>query len=660
MAFRINAAWQQVALLVLPALPHLCSSLTLQHGSAHSATYAGSEHGCQGKFLHGVASGDPLSNAIVVWTRLTPEASTAWSNPLSWSIWEASPDSGDSSPDGTLIASGGAWANATTDFTVKVDVVDEGLQPGVEYVYQFQCGNTASPIGRFHLPPAAPKHMEKLKYAIFSCSNWGWGHFTAYGAAAASHDLDFWLHLGDFIYESGDAYPPPEEVIRGGLEPQHDLVSLQDYRQRLALYRTDPSLQLLSSKAPSITIWDDHEIVNNAWARGGSRHYPHQGSFADRVRNAMQAYHEWMPTRKDPTMEDPPYMKWRRFDFGDLATMLVLETRLLHRMHGSSVDTQVITDHVNKLLKVHDYPPPDTWHDSELDKELQAVAKMSRKQSMAPDSRILGTEQMEWMELEMQESVREGITWQLLAQGEIMQPMMTGDFLGAVKQAKEKGSIEASQWEHAVEQVAKGDTEADHRAQVDLAEGAYGILRRWETWSGYGHEYERLLALFHGAGSASNPVVYSGETHNAWVGQLRDQHSKEVVAVEFAGMSVSSPGIERHMPWCPWDLQVAAHKVANPDTVWADTHNRGFMLVELTHAEHTVTYYSVDVHAANSTMADCLASFQLVQGSKQIQPVACQQHSPRATTDAVERASGPIATKTRGIVPFGQNSTHHF
>eukprot|EP00971_Amphidinium_carterae_P146325 2900341-Amphidinium_carterae.1 len=402
MVFRINAALR-VALCCLP-IP-LCCSLTVSH----------IDHDCQGKFLHGVASGDPLSNAIVVWTRLTPEKTTAWANPLGWSVWEAATEPGDA--HGKLVAAGGAWANASRDFTVKVDVVDEGLMPGVEYVYQFQCGRVASPMGRFHLPPASPHHIEKLTYAVFSCSNWGWGYFTAYAAAAAARQLDFWLHLGDFIYEIGDSdYPNKEQQVRGGLVPTHALLSLQDYRERYALYRTDVSLQRLSAHAPAITIWDDHEIANNAWVQGAQRHYPHQGAYADRVRNAMQAYHEWMPTRTDPAMEDPPYMKWRRFEFGDLASMMVLETRVLNRKHGASVDGQVIRDHVKKLLKVHDYPHPDTWPGSRLDVELQAVANLSKRQSMAPESHILGTEQMEWMELEMLSSVKKGITWQLLAQ----------------------------------------------------------------------------------------------------------------------------------------------------------------------------------------------------------------------------------------------------
>ena len=130
--------------------------------------------------------------------------------------------------------------------------------------------------------------MPELRYATFSCSNWGWGYFNAYDAASKL-DLDFWMHLGDFIYEYGvdSHYPSPRQAVRyapspGGLQPPHEIVTLDDYRKRYALYRQDEGLKALSASAALIAVWDDHEIANNPWVSGAQNHQPNEGNWDDR------------------------------------------------------------------------------------------------------------------------------------------------------------------------------------------------------------------------------------------------------------------------------------------------------------------------------------------------------------------------------------------
>ena len=142
-----------------------------------------------------------------------------------------------------------------------------------------------SPLGRFKTLPGENAHVEEMNYAVFSCSNYGWGLFNAYDAASREDDLDFALHLGDYYYEySSDVYPSKREAVRWeGLEPQHETMTLQDYRARHAAYRKDSGLQQLTAKIPLIAMWDDHEVADNQYTGGANHHRePEDGSFKER------------------------------------------------------------------------------------------------------------------------------------------------------------------------------------------------------------------------------------------------------------------------------------------------------------------------------------------------------------------------------------------
>ena len=312
----------------------------------------------QAHFEHGVASGDPSSDSIVIWTRVTPALSLAeqpapesLSLEVSWFVWFET--------DNTLVQTGVFTTNGTRDWTVKHIVC--GLVHSTPYLYNFTIGAAASPTGRFSLPPPAGVHLDSLHYAVFSCSSWAWGYFNAFGAAArrsAVHRrLDFWLHVGDYFYEDGQeqSYPRADQAVRWtGLQPATETLTLRDYRLRHALTRTDVDLQAISEAAPLIAVWDDHEITNDPWVGGAQAHNPEngEGDWWVRKRAAVKAYHEWMPTRIEP----PPACTtnaasvaasaaeismctgthegeriYRQFRFGTLAALFMLETRLLAR-----------------------------------------------------------------------------------------------------------------------------------------------------------------------------------------------------------------------------------------------------------------------------------------------------------------------------------------
>ncbi|MDD9381753.1 alkaline phosphatase D family protein [Streptomyces sp. ZAF1911] len=271
-------------------------------------------------FLHGVASGDPLPDGVLLWTRVTPTAGAvpgSGAGPAVAVGWEVAEDKAFS----RIVASGTVTASAASDHTVKADV--RGLRPQTAYWYRFTAGATVSPAGRTRTAPVATTAPAGVRFGVVSCANWESGYFSAYRHLAARADLDAVLHLGDYIYEyQSGGYPEPKYVVRQH-EPLHEILTLADYRTRHGKYKTDPDLQALHQAHPVIAIWDDHEIANDTWSGGAENHDPAtEGSFAARAAAARQAYFEWMPVRT--STEGTVY---RRLQFGTLADLHLLDLR---------------------------------------------------------------------------------------------------------------------------------------------------------------------------------------------------------------------------------------------------------------------------------------------------------------------------------------------
>ncbi len=263
-------------------------------------------------FYYGVASGDPLQDAVIIWTKVSPEDSV---DQLSVR-WEFSlEDSFDN-----LVASGNHIAQAESGYTVKVDIT--GLNPGTRYFYRFNFEGVYSPTGR---TMTAPKDdVDSLKLAIVSCSNYEFGPFNAYGALAERKDIHAVLHLGDYIYEYGEKVYGDTTTGRFHLPP-HEIVTLEDYRTRYGQYRLDKDLMEAHQMHPFITIWDDHEIANDSYKDGAQNHQPDkEGDYLDRREIARKVYYEWLPVRPDKNL-------YRTFDFGDMAELIMLDERLAGR-----------------------------------------------------------------------------------------------------------------------------------------------------------------------------------------------------------------------------------------------------------------------------------------------------------------------------------------
>ena len=284
-------------------------------------------------FYHGVASGDPLHDAVIIWTRVTPEDSLD-AIPVGWEI--------STTADFQTVSQSGSFETTPgRDYTVKVDV--QGLEPDTYYYYRFRALQAVSATGRTRTAPLG--EVEKMKFAVASCSNYEAGYFNAYGRIAERQDLNAVLHLGDYIYE----YEPGkygDTTINRTHYPAREIVTLADYRLRYSQYRLDKDLAAAHAQHPFITTWDDHEIANNSYADGAQNHQPSEGDYMTRKEVARKAYYEWLPVRGSAGQD-----LYRHFSFGDLADLVMLDERLAGRTaQADSLSDPSLQDSTRTML----------------------------------------------------------------------------------------------------------------------------------------------------------------------------------------------------------------------------------------------------------------------------------------------------------------------
>jgi len=288
-------------------------------------------------FRHGVASGDPLPHAVVLWTRVTPTADAtpgSGKGPQVSITWQVARDAGFS----RIVRQGRCMTGPGRDHTVKVDA--DGLTPGTAYFYRFRWNGQTSRVGRTRTAPAHDSLPARLRLGVVSCANLQAGWFSAYRHLADRDDLHAVVHLGDYLYEYGPGeygYGSGEVDIRTH-DPAHEMVSLSDYRRRHAQYKLDPDLQALHAKYAFIATWDDHEVANDQWKKGAENHQPDEGGYLARRARAHRAYDEWMPVRLSSTaaLGDGTRM-FRRLRFGRLAELTMLDLRSYRDQQVSGV-----------------------------------------------------------------------------------------------------------------------------------------------------------------------------------------------------------------------------------------------------------------------------------------------------------------------------------
>ncbi len=311
-------------------------------------------------FYHGVASGDPLQDRVILWTRVTPEDST-----IKVSVkWELS----ESSKFESILKSDTTSTSASRDFTVKVDA--DGLQAGKIYYYRFSALGKTSVTGRTKI---LPENTDSVKLAIVSCANWEFGYFNPYDKIGDRNDVDAIVHLGDYIYEYKSGGYGDTTIGRYHLPP-HEIVSLWDYRTRHAQYRLDKGLFHVSQQMPMIAIWDDHEIANDSYTKGAQNHQPEEGDYEKRKNAAKQAYYEWLPIREGGK-------HYRSFSYGSLVDLIMMDERLEGRTKPvDSLTDPTFNNDDRAILGAEQL----TWLESKL-KDSKAVWKVIGNQAMFSD-----------------------------------------------------------------------------------------------------------------------------------------------------------------------------------------------------------------------------------------------------------------------------------
>lgn len=293
-------------------------------------------------FYHGVASGDPLADRVIIWTRVSPDSGFAGPATVEWRM---ALDTGMTQ----VVQSGTHTTHDSVDYTVKVDVT--GLSANTYYYYEFTYNQKHSIRGRTRTAPSAMQ--DSLRFAVVSCSNYEAGFFNVYRVLTERNDVDALIHLGDYIYEyehNGYAFNSTANRV---WEPSNEIITLADYRARYSCYKLDDDLIRLHQQYPFIMVWDDHESANDSWMNGAENHDASEGPWIDRKRASQRAYMEWLPIR--PKNQGNIEEIYRKINFGPLVDLLMLDTRLIGREEQSGTSGSTVNDPNRTLLGTTQY-----------------------------------------------------------------------------------------------------------------------------------------------------------------------------------------------------------------------------------------------------------------------------------------------------------------
>lgn len=531
----------------------------------------------QADFLHGVASGDPLQDKVILWTRLTPVDLNVHLR-VTWEI--ATDDQFKQN-----LKTGTVQTTKTDDFTVKVDATD--LQAATTYYYRFRFGSKVSPVGQTKTLPVT---TNKVSFAVCSCSNYPAGYFYVY-REMAKQNVDVVIHLGDYIYEYGaDGYATEDAEKLGRTLPSDnnkEIIKLDDYRKRYALYRQDKDLQVVHQRHPFIVIWDDHELANDTWREGAENHQSNEGPFLERKLAALQAYFEWMPIR--PVSSTDHLNIYRQFNFGSLVQLTMLDTRIIAR---------------DKQLEYTDY-----MITSGLD------AQKFQADLTDPKRTLMGYTQRDWLVDKLKQSTA---TWNVIGQQVLMSKMwIPAELLASLGQITSGGTSPdtlAKMTAQITELVTlklrleQGDPTltVQEKARVTTL-----VPYNLDAWDGYYAEREFLytkLAEFN-----KKIIVLAGDTHNAWASYLYSQKG-EYVGVELATSSVSSPGLEKYLsiPLAQLQQFEFAFTTLIDELAYCNLNQRGYLMVTLDDKQVQSDWIFVDSIKNAEYKVDSSRSYQLV------------------------------------------------
>jgi len=517
-------------------------------------------------YVHGVASGDPDDNSVIIWTRVS---GLKKSQPVSWQVaLDASFEQ--------VVSSGVEVTNPHQDYTVKA--VATGLDSGQVYFYRFACDGVSSPVGKTRTLPTG--QLGKLGLALASCSNYAFGYFNAYNAIANDEAIDFVLHLGDYIYEYSATGWGAETALslNRAHTPINEIVSLQDYRERHAQYKADPDSQRMHAAKPLLLVWDDHESTNNPWVGGAQNHQPaDEGRWIDRRDNAIRAYYEWMPIR-EPSVGAERKNFWRRYQFGNLATLVTLESR--HTGRSEQID---YGDFLGRIQSLDD------------------AEAFKRDVLGAPDRTMISPAMEAFLSSELRRSKAQGVQWRLIG--------------NAIPMAKTPVPDLASM----------GITMPDRQAaplgiSADLVwKGRWNLPLYPDTWDGYAWAREQFYSLCKQC-DVSDLLVLTGDSHSFWANQLTAEDGQSM-GLELGTAGISSPGdfIDEgfdRLTAKRIDEVFAQHA---PDIRWTSNLHQGYVRLILTPSEGRADYVAMSTVESRQYSTDIIRSEYINRNGSSLQ-----------------------------------------
>ncbi len=516
-----------------------------------------------GTFSHGIASGDPTQNAVILWTRISPD------NPAGGAVevtWEVS-----LKEDFTNLALSGVFETSQTrNWTVKVDAI--GLEPGLRYFYRFRTSDKTSPIGQTKTLPKGD--VGSARFAVVSCANWQHGFFNVYDYISRQDHFDALIHLGDYIYEYGaDRYLDHPAGQQGRLhQPRHEIITLEDYRTRHAQYRTDIALQNLTAKMPLISIWDDHETSNDSWKTGAENHNANEGDWEDRKTAALRAYYEWMPIR-EPRPGRVREDIFRTYDYGNLLTLVTLETRLMARTEPLILE--------NDAAEIS--ADPDAYKANVL---------------WDPKREMLGQAQSEHITDALSTSKKNGVKWRFLANQVVMGRVLTTDMTPYID-AETLDNI-AVAW--------PGVKDVFELSRLNLP--VYP-----DSWDGYPVARENFYNKLKAVG-VEDIVVLTGDSHEFWVNDLTSEKGDKM-GVELGTSSVSSETLVNFMGDKTADYNLLITQ-ANSDVLYYNAVHNGFIDLIVTPEKATAKLIGIDTVLSKDYQIFDIAAFTLKHEKKSV------------------------------------------
>jgi|SaaInlStandDraft_6_1057023.scaffolds.fasta_scaffold01413_5 alkaline phosphatase D len=494
------------------------------------------------EFNYGIASGDPTSNSIILWTHAKY---TNLNFPITL-FYELSDDV----EFKNIIKYGNISSNINQDFTFKIKI--NCLKENKTYYYRFGSTNNKnniqySNIGRTNTIPNKNNNISNIKLAVVSCANYPQGYFNVYKEICKEKDISCVIHLGDYIYEysNTDSFGIPINKERES-KPSHETITLNDYRCRHSQYKQDPDLQKLHSMYPIIAVWDDHEVVDDAW-KDGAPSMPNKCEFLKRKHNGLKAYCEWMPITVDKSKCN---MKiYRSFDFGNLLSLHMIDSRFFGR---------------EKQINPVDFIIPETREETNN--------KLNNE-----NRELLGKSQFNWLKCKIKSSESK---WQILGSQVLMSKIKLPISILQHSSPLNPELINKAIIEYLVaKQTPPEFRTPEQKILMDTSLFANPLLGyNLDAWDGYPSQREQIFNFI--KEQNINFATISGDSHNGWFNKLVNNNN-DTIGYEFGAPSVTSYGLEYFLnPLSPAEIKSVFETIPE-NTEWMQPQNRGYLLLSI-------------------------------------------------------------------------------